>query len=212
MKKSPSRTILPSWKIIPWWILVTLLWGTAVWSVQDSHGQKESDIPENQALEDPILEEIPSEEKTLLQQLQERLKAVEERERELQIREERLAALQRDVEALAARQAKEAKRLESRANALEEEQRRYLAQDPALDHLIKIYESMDPEEAAVRIEQMTEGLALDILAAIKGKKAATILAGINPQKAARLSEGLRRYREAKLQKQVEVATSQRPNE
>lgn len=203
MKKSPSRTILPSWNVIPWWILVILLWGTAVWPVEDTTQQPAGDPPGNQAVEGYPYDEPTSEEATLLEQLQERLKAVEERERELQIREERVAALQRDVEALAARQVKEAKRLEHRASALEEEQRRYLAQDPALDHLIKIYEAMDPEEAALRIEQMKEGLALDILAAIKGKKAASVLAGVNPSKAARLSEGLRRYRGTKLQQMAE---------
>ncbi|HQU28202.1 MAG: hypothetical protein KC563_02830 [Nitrospira sp.] len=204
MKKSPSSTILPSWKTIPWWILVILLWGSAVWSVQDPGHSSEADHTENQAIEDPVAEEAPSPEQTLLEQLQERLKAVEARERELQIREERLAALQRDVEALAARQTKEAQRLGSQASALEEEQRQFLAQDPALDHLIKIYEAMDPEEAALRLEQMKEGLALDLLAAIKGKKAAALLAGVSPAKAARLSEGLRRHREAKLQHRADA--------
>jgi len=204
MKKSPSRTILPTWKVIPWWILVILLWGSAVWSVQNTTHSSELDPSENQTIEDPLSEGVPSQERTLLEQLQDRLKAVEERERELQIREERVTAIQRDVEALTARQAKEAQRLESQASALEEEQRRFLAQDPALDHLIKIYEAMDSEEAALRVEQMNEELALDILAVIKGKKAASILAGVSPTKAARLSEGLRRHREAKLQQRADT--------
>jgi flagellar motility protein MotE (MotC chaperone) len=62
---------------------------------------------------------------------------------------------------------------------------------------------MDPEESALRIEQMREGLALDILAGIKDKKAAGILAGVNPKKAARLSEGLQHYRETKLKRPVD---------
>ena len=206
MKKSPSRTILPSWKLIPWWMVVILLWGSAVWSVQDTSHPSESEPSENQGIEDPMGEEVPSQERTLLEQLQDRLKAVEERERELQIREERVAALQRDVEALAARQSKEAQRLGTQASALEEEQKQFLAQDPALDHLIKIYEAMDPEEGALRIEQMKEELALDLLAAVKGKRAAALLAGVSPSKAARLSEGLRRHREAKLQQRADTNT------
>ena len=125
----------------------------------------------------------------------------------MQLREEQVLALQRDLEALAARQAKEAKRLEKEAAALSEEQRRYLAQDPSLVHLLKIYESMDPEEGALRIEQMREGLALDILAGIKNKKAAGILAGVSPKKAAVLSEGLMKYREIKLKRQVKAKPS-----
>jgi flagellar motility protein MotE (MotC chaperone) len=110
------------------------------------------------------------------------------------------------LEALAARQAKERKRLDGQESSLAEEQQRYVEQDPALVHLIKIYESMDPEEAALRITEMRQGLALDILAGIKDKKAAGVLAGVEPVKAAKLSEGLRQYREIKLQQRNESKT------
>ncbi len=194
--------MLPSPRIIPWWFVVLVLSATAVWSVQATTEKTSSDSHENQHVEEDFLDEPLSEEATLLEELQARLKAVEERERRLQLREEQVQALQRDIEALAARQAKEAKRLDKEASALDEEQRRYLEQDPALVHLLKIYESMDPEEGALRIEQMREDLALDILAGIKNKKAAGILAGVKPKKAARLSEGLRKYREIKLNRRV----------
>jgi flagellar motility protein MotE (MotC chaperone) len=167
--------------MIPWWLVMVLLWATAVWSVQARTEQPSTDSHKNQHVEKDYSDEPRSEEATLLEDLQARLKEVEARER---------------------RQAKEAKRLEKESSALSEEQRRYLEQDPALVHLLKIYESMDPEEGALRIEQMREGLALDILAGIKNKKAAGILAGVDPKKAARLSEGLRKYREIKLKRRV----------
>ncbi len=194
--------MLPSPRIIPWWLVAVVLSATAVWSVQATTENASNDLHENQHVEESFTDEPLSEEASLLEELQARLKAVEERERSLQLREEQVQALQRDIEALAARQAKEAKRLDKEASALDEEQRRYLEQDPALIHLLKIYESMDPEEGALRIEQMQESLALDILAGIKNKKAAGILAGIKPKKAARLSEGLRKYREIKLNRRV----------
>ena len=194
--------MLPSRRMIPWWLVMGLLWATAVWSVQATTEQSSTDSPENQHVEEDYPDAPRSEEATLLEDLQARLKGVEERERGLQLREEHVLSLQRDLEALAARQAKEAKRLEKEAAALSEEQRRYLEQDPALVHLLKIYESMDPEEGALRIEQMREGLALDILAGIKNKTAAGILAGVKPKRAARLSEGLRKYREIKLKRRV----------
>ncbi|MDH5699494.1 MAG: hypothetical protein OEZ41_05970 [Nitrospirota bacterium] len=194
-----SRNMLPSRSLIVWWVLAMMLWATTVGSVQETPAVGTPDSHENQPVEAGLEEEAPSAETTLLEQLQARLKVVEERERGLQQREERLTALQQDLEALAARQTKEGKRLVGEASSLEEEQRRYVEQDPALIHLIKIYESMDPEEAALRIAQMREGLALDILASIKDKKAAGVLAGVEPAKAARLSEGLRRYRDIKLQ-------------
>ncbi len=202
LKKSPSRSMLPTRRIIPWWLLVMLLWATVVWPVEETPEHKVVDSLEKQQVNDETWEETPSAEQTLLEQLNARLAEVEKRERGLQIREEQVAALQRDLEALVARQTKEAKRLENRASALDEEERRFLAQDPALDHLVKIYETMDPEEAALRIEKMEPGLALDILATIKGKKAAAVLAGVNPEMAAKLSEGLRKHREAKLQRQT----------
>ena len=68
-----------------------------------------------------------------------------------------------------------------------------MEEDPSLTHLTKVYEAMDPEEAALRIEKMKEGLALDLLARLKGKKAAGVLANVRPEKAARLTEGLRAY-------------------
>jgi len=194
--------MLPSRRMIPWWLVLVLLWATAVWSVQATTKQPATGFQENQHVEEDYPYESRSEEATLLEDLQVRLKEVEERERGLQLREEHVLSLQRDLEALAARQAKEAKRLEKEAAAFSEEQRRYLEQDPALVHLLKIYESMDPEEGALRIELMREGLALDILAGIKNKKAAGILAGVNPKKAARLSEGLQKYREIKLKRRV----------
>lgn len=192
--------MLPSRRMIPWWFVVVVLWATAVWSVQATTEQPATDSQENQHVEGDYPDESRSEEATLLEDLQVRLKEVVKRERGLQLREEHVLSLQRDLEALAARQAKEAKRLEKEAAALSEEQRRYLEQDPALVHLLKIYESMDPEEGALRIELMREGLALDILAGIKNKKAAGILAGVNPKKAAKLSEGLQKYREIKLKR------------
>ena len=198
--------MLPSRRMIPWWLVMVFLWATAVWSVQARTEQSSIDSHKNQHVEKDYSDEARSEEATLLEDLQARLKEIEARERGLQLREEHVLSLQQDLEALAARQAKEAKRLKKEASALSEEQRRYLEQDPALVHLLKIYESMDPEEGALRIEQMREGLALDILAGIKNKKAAGILAGVKPKKAARLSEGLRKYREIKLKRRVNAKT------
>lgn len=198
--------MLPSRRKIFWWCGVVVLWAMAAWSVQAMTEHDPSEPLENQQVEEDYSDEPQNEETTLLEDLQARLKQIEERERGLQLREEHIVSLQRDLEALAARQAKEAKRLEKEAAAFTEEQRRYLEKDPALVHLLKIYEAMDPEESALRIEQMREGLALDILAGIKNKKAAGILAGVNPKKAARLSEGLQHYRERKLKRPIDSKT------
>ena len=181
--------------IISWWLVVGVLGVTAVLSVSYSEGEEaasQEEIPEE--WQEDAFEEGTSEEESLIQQLQSRLRELEEWERRLQKREEQLNGIKRELESLADRQAQKSERLTIRANELEAEKKRMAQQDPSLEHVIKVYEAMDPEEAALRIEKMQERLALDILAGIKDKKAAGVLAGVEPAKAAKLSEGLRRYR------------------
>ena len=109
--------MLPSRRMIPWWFVVVVLWATVVWSVQATTEQPAIDSQENQHVDEVYPDEPRSEEATLLEDLQARLKEVEERERGLQLREEQVLSLQRDLEALAARQGKDAKRLEKEAAA-----------------------------------------------------------------------------------------------
>lgn len=194
--------MLPRVISLPWWVVVMIIGLSGVVSVSYTEGEDQG-APSETSQEFQEVEENPAErsddhasspEASLVQQLQARLKTLEDRERRLQEREARLQALKGDLERLAARQVKEAERLTKKAAELAEEEKRLAAQDPSLEHLIKVYEAMDPEEAAVRIEKMNERLALDILARIKDKKAAAVLAGVKPETAARLTEGLRTYR------------------
>ncbi len=198
MKISPSRTMLPHFLILPWWMVFIVLGGTAVVSVSYSEGEEhqvtEENALENQGVEVENFNENLSEEASLVKQLQDRLKELEEREQRLQQKEARIDGLQRDVEALAKRQAQEAERLKQRAAELNADNSEQAGEDPSLTHLVKVYNAMDPEEAALRIEKMDERLALEILFGIKDKKAAVVLAGVNPAKAAALSQGLRNFK------------------
>jgi len=56
--------------------------------------------------------------------------------------------------------------------------------------LAKIYETMPPEEAAVRLERMPDRKAMEVLRLLKGKSAGAILAEVKPERAARLTEQL----------------------
>ncbi|MFB3145956.1 MAG: MotE family protein [Nitrospirales bacterium] len=136
-------------------------------------------------------------EMTLVEKLQARLQQLEEREQRIQDEEQRLGVLRRDLEQMATRQEKAI----AEAMAIREAQNESGGEDDgsqkSLKHLIKVYEAMDPDEAALRISKMKEPLALDILAGIKEKKAAGMLAGIEPVKAAKLTEGLRYYHQRK---------------
>ncbi|GJL63628.1 MAG: hypothetical protein NPIRA04_22820 [Nitrospirales bacterium] len=197
MQNSPGRKKMPRSLILPWWVVVMVLGGTAVvsvsYSVGEEHQVTEETSQENQSVESIEPNEEVSEEASLVQQLQNRIKDLEEREQRLQQKEARLEGLQRDVEALAERQAKEAERLKSKAATLDGKEHQQPKDDPSLEHLVKVYGAMDPEEAALRIEKMDERLALEILSGIKSKKAAVVLAGVNPEKAAALSHGLRNF-------------------
>jgi len=136
-------------------------------------------------------------EMTLVEKLQARLQQLEEREQRIQDDEQRLGVLRRDLEQMATRQEKAI----AEAMAIREAQNESGGEDDgsqkSLKHLIKVYEAMDSDEAALRISKMKEPLALDILAGIKDKKAAGMLAGIEPVKAAKLTEGLRYYYQRK---------------
>ena len=189
---------------MPWWVVLVVLMGTAVLSVAYSEGVEsigEEGMTGETALDSGTDQSPSSEAESLVTLLQQRLQDLKKREQGLLEKQTRLERLQNDLNNLAARQAKEAEQVQARSRALEAEKEKWKALDPSRLRIIKVYEAMDPEEAAIRIEKMKEGLALDILAGIKEKTAAAVLAGIKPKKAAQLSVGLRHYRERKLKKE-----------
>jgi len=202
--------------VIKLWIVLALgLMVSTIWPSYESEGEGQpqeaspeksqavdSQIPDLQTSggpkEETASDENKSEEATLVERLRARSKELEKRAQRVQEEEQRIDALRRDLEALAKQQAKVAE-----AAAALEAKKSKVKEDPAqksLAHLIKVYEAMDSDEAALRIGEMKESLALEILAGIKEKKAASMLAGVEPAKAARLSEGLRFYVKGKRKK------------
>jgi flagellar motility protein MotE (MotC chaperone) len=53
--------------------------------------------------------------------------------------------------------------------------------------IVKIYEAMEPEDAAVRLESMEDGAASEVIMSMNGRKAGQILGVISPDKAARIT-------------------------
>jgi len=164
----------------------------------DTHAdaQEEAMAPDSMDSSKATEPQTLSPELTLVEKLQARLQQLEEREQRIQDEEQRLGTLRRDLEQMATRQEKAI----ADAMAIRDTQQETQTDDgsqQSLQHLIKVYEAMDPDEAALRISKMKEPLALDILAGIKDKKAAGMLAGIEPVKAAKLTEGLRYYHQRK---------------
>lgn len=125
------------------------------------------------------------------EEIQNIMKALEDRERELAIREDAVK--------------KEEERLHMLKNAIELSLKQYSAMRDRLQkelagsdggngaqrgigHIAKIYEAMPPEEAARRIEKMDSAMAVELLTRIKSKQAGKIMGAISAEKAAVLSE------------------------
>jgi flagellar motility protein MotE (MotC chaperone) len=128
-----------------------------------------------------------------LQERQDRLDALLERGKELDEREESLQLLQNRIEEkLSTLQIlrKEISELLKEKDSFEEQ--RY-------EHLVKVYEGMKPEDAAILVEKLHEDTAIQLLSRMKSKKAGQVLGAIKPEKAARLSEFLATLHRQKTQ-------------
>ncbi|NOZ25427.1 MAG: hypothetical protein GXO94_04980 [Nitrospirae bacterium] len=100
---------------------------------------------------------------------------LEEREKELQDLEEDITARIKEYEAILGR-------VEDILAKIEKNK------EEKIQHVVKTYEKMQPEEAAVRIEKLDQRTAVKVLAFMKPRKAANILSMMSPRKAARLTE------------------------
>lgn len=121
----------------------------------------------------------------VLDMLNQRQRAVERREEAMRLEETRLLLLKKDIEQLIVRQ------LQLSKTGPNSKQRPVEAESAAkgtVDQVVKMYETMPPEEAAARLEKLPTDMALEVLRALKGKTAGTILASVKPDKAAKLTE------------------------
>jgi flagellar motility protein MotE (MotC chaperone) len=131
-------------------------------------------------LQGPALD-MPQE---ILDMLNQRQRAVERREDAMRTEETRLLSLKKDIEQLLARHQQLSKTGPNSKKLPDAES----AAKATVDQVVKMYETMPPEEAAVRLEKMPTDMALEVLRSLKGKTAGTILASVRPDKAAKLTE------------------------
>ncbi len=120
------------------------------------------------------------------------LAAIKRREAELDLRDdkleeegERLALLKSDIEKRINELAKVSSELAVIVEKVD------LAKSARTKKTIKIYESMAPEEASVRIERLRESMAVTILANMNAKKAGAILGLVEVNKAVKLTHMLK---------------------
>ncbi|MEO7862430.1 MAG: hypothetical protein ABIU05_18760 [Nitrospirales bacterium] len=120
---------------------------------------------------------------------QQRKQDLERRENSVREAEAKLAILKAEVEQILSRiEAAEQRRLAKEKAAVAQQNPTLDTRTQQLGQLVKMYESMPAEEAAERIERMTNRKALEILRLLKSKSAGAILAQVKVDRAAKLSE------------------------
>lgn len=131
---------------------------------------------------------LTEEEINLFKGLQDRSKALDQKEAELKKMEEEL---QKQRESLEKRLAEIEGVRKNIANQLEEKVK---VDKDRVEQLVQFYSTMKPQQAAKIIESLNEDLAIEVLVKMKKKSVAEIMNLINPEKAQRLSERFAGYR------------------
>ena len=149
----------------------------------------ESSKPAAEPAQGPALT-VPEE---MVAMFQQRKQDLDRRENAVRTAEAQLAILKAEVEQILSKvEAVEQRRLElEKAAAGPHTSHGTQTADTRmqqLGQLVKMYESMPAEEAAARIERMTNRKALEILRLLKSKSAGAILAQVKVDRAAKLSE------------------------
>ncbi len=122
----------------------------------------------------------------LMKLVEKKKQELAEKEESLKKEEERLRAIRKDVEERIEKYTKILGRIEESLKTLE------TSRNERLDHLVKVYEAMPPEDAAARLSAMDEPTATRILFRMKSKKAGAVMAVMEPQKAATITESITR--------------------
>ncbi len=107
-----------------------------------------------------------------------------EKEEALKKEEVRLKALKKELDEKIDTYTKLLARMEEALKSMD------TAKGERYEHLIKAYEAMPNEEAAVRLSALEEKTAVNILTRMKSKKAGGVMAAMDARKAASLTEGM----------------------
>jgi flagellar motility protein MotE (MotC chaperone) len=119
--------------------------------------------------------------------IEKKQKEIKEKETFLLKEEERLKILRKDLDERIEKYTNLLNQVENVLKKLEH------LQDEKIDHVVKAYEVMPPEEAAIRLAALPEITAIKIIKKMKPKKAGIIMAYMDPQKVASLTEGLTKF-------------------
>ncbi len=107
-----------------------------------------------------------------------------EKERRLKSEEERIKNIEKEVEAKIQKLNQLLSQIENNLKRLAE------VRSERIGHLVKTFEAMPPEEAAVRLSSLDKSLALQILFKMNSKKAGPVMALMEPKKVAEIAEAI----------------------
>ncbi len=109
---------------------------------------------------------------------------LKEREDAIKREEERLKALRADVEEKIAAYTSLLAKVEASLKRVEQ------VKGEKIENVVKAYEVMAAEDAAVRLSALDDETALQIMTRMKSKKAGAIIAAMSPHKAASLTRSM----------------------
>ncbi len=133
--------------------------------------------PVSQAAPVPVEPAIPDAERTILLELRERRAVLDAKEQALGERQALLIATERRMQ----QRLDQLTALQTRLEQLDSTRRDHDAAN--WRGIVKTYESMRPRDAAVILNEMEEGVLLQVLDRMKENKAAPILAAMTPERA-----------------------------
>ncbi len=122
------------------------------------------------------------------------IKFIEKKQREIKIREEalekeekRLHVLKMDIDERIEKYTKLLNNLENMLKQIEQ------IKEGKLEHVVKVYEAMPPEEAAAKLAALDEPTAVEIIRRMKSKKAGAVMTFMNEKKGASITQSLARF-------------------
>ncbi len=136
----------------------------------------------------PTARNLSRAERDLVADIEERRRALEERENQLALKEQVLAATEKRIKT-------EIARLEQiKAEIAELVQSYNAAEDKKLSSLVKVYESMKPKDAAPIFQRLDLDIQERLARQMKAAKMAALLANMDPDAAQKLTSRLARAR------------------
>jgi len=118
-----------------------------------------------------------------------------ERKRELDAREEELNRMEQEIQTQKSELEKRLAELENtRRNISSVLDEKVQGDDKKIDNLVQMYSTMKPQQAAKALEEMDEGLAIEILGRMKKKNAAEVMNLVKSEKVKTFSEKYAGYK------------------